>query len=48
MHLHPKWQRTILSDLIKAFQKFNLLLTHSPFIIQNLRADELINLHESF
>lgn len=47
MHLHPKWQRHVVNDLKKAFPKVQFIVTtHSPFIVQSLKADELINLDE--
>lgn len=45
MHLHPKWQRQVISDLKKAFPNIQFIATtHSPFIVQSLDANELINL----
>lgn len=45
LHLHPKWQKTIVSDLKRTFPNCQFIVTtHSPFIIQSLRKDELINL----
>jgi predicted ATP-binding protein involved in virulence len=45
MHLHPKWQINIISDLKKTFPKIQFIATtHSPFIIQSLRTEELIKL----
>ncbi|WP_171899555.1 AAA family ATPase [Candidatus Marithrix sp. Canyon 246] len=45
MHLHPKWQKNIISDLKNTFPKIQFIATtHSPFIIQSLRAEELIKL----
>jgi predicted ATP-binding protein involved in virulence len=45
LHLHPNWQRQIVADLKKVFPKIQFIATtHSPFIVQSLRADELINL----
>jgi predicted ATP-binding protein involved in virulence len=45
MHLHPNWQRSVASDLKKAFPEIQFVATtHSPFILQSLSADELINL----
>ena len=45
MHLHPKWQKTIIDDFKRTFPKIQFIVTtHSPFIVQSLRADELINL----
>ena len=45
MHLHPKWQRHIVEDLKRTFPKIQFVVTtHSPFIVQSLKADEVINL----
>lgn len=45
MHLHPKWQRHIVSDLKKTFPGLQFIATtHSPFIVQSLQADEVFNL----
>ena len=43
LHLHPKWQRRVVEDLRRTFPKVQFFATtHSPFIIQTLRAEELI------
>lgn len=48
MHLHPKWQRHIIDDLKKTFPKIQFIVTtHSPFIVQSLKAEEVINLDEN-
>jgi predicted ATP-binding protein involved in virulence len=45
LHLHPKWQRKVLSDLHNAFPKIQFIVTtHSPFIIQSIDKGKLINL----
>lgn len=48
LHLHPKWQRTVVSDLMKAFPNIQFVATtHSPFVIQSLPPSpevKLINL----
>ncbi|HEX3934836.1 MAG TPA: AAA family ATPase [Puia sp.] len=45
MHLHPNWQRHVVSDLKRAFPKIQFLATtHSPFVVQSLKSDELISL----
>ncbi len=45
MHLHPKWQKKIVDELKHAFPNIQFIATtHSPFIVQSLRADEIINL----
>lgn len=37
LHLHPKWQKTIVPNLAELFPKIQFILTsHSPFIIQSL------------
>ena len=46
LHLHPKWQRTVLNDLRKTFPKIQFIAsTHSPFIIQSLKPGEVIDLN---
>ncbi|MGN7818907.1 AAA family ATPase [Chitinophaga sp. 22536] len=45
MHLHPNWQRRIVDDLKRAFPKIQFVATtHSPFIVQSLKSDEIWNL----
>lgn len=45
LHLHPNWQRRIVDDLKNTFPNIQFVATtHSPFIIQSLREDELRNL----
>lgn len=45
LHLHPNWQRHVVADLKNAFPNIQFVATtHSPFIVQSLKADELINL----
>ncbi len=48
LHLHPRWQRRVVDDLLRAFPKIQFFgTTHSPFIIQSLRPIEgvlLLNL----
>ena len=45
LHLHPKWQREVVDKLRRTFPKIQFICTtHSPFIIQSLRAGELITL----
>jgi len=45
LHLHPNWQRHVVQDLKEAFPKIQFVVTtHSPFIVQSLESDELINL----
>lgn len=45
MHLHPIWQKHVVEDLKAAFPKLQFIVTtHSPFIVQSVNAEELINL----
>lgn len=46
LHLHPKWQRTVIESLRVTFPKIQFICTtHSPFLIQSLRSsEELIKL----
>ena len=45
VHLHPKWQRGVVESLRNVFPRLQFIsTTHSPFIVQSLREDELINL----
>ena len=45
LHLHPKWQKTIVSDLKRTFPNCQFIIsTHSPFVIQALSANELYDI----
>lgn len=45
LHLHPKWQRKVVNDLKRTFPKVQFIATtHSPFVVQSLKASELVNL----
>jgi predicted ATPase len=45
LHLHPTWQRHVVEKLRTTFPHIQFIATtHSPFVIQSLRAGELINL----
>jgi predicted ATP-binding protein involved in virulence len=47
LHLHPNWQKRIVSDLKNVFERVQFIATtHSPFIVQSLRTNELINLDD--
>lgn len=47
LHLHPKWQRRVVSDLKKAFPSIQFIgTTHSPFILQSLEPGEVIDLDQ--
>jgi predicted ATP-binding protein involved in virulence len=43
LHLHPKWQRTAVGNLIKAFPKVQFVATtHSPQILGELAGDQIL------
>jgi len=45
LHLHPKWQRQVVTDLMKAFPKLQFVgTTHSPFVIQSLPPSDSVQL----
>lgn len=45
LHLHPNWQRRVVDDLRRCFPRVQFFLTtHSPFIVQSLRAGEVVAL----
>jgi predicted ATP-binding protein involved in virulence len=45
LHLHPSWQKHVVEDLQTAFPKIQFVATtHSPFIVQSLEAEEVIDL----
>lgn len=47
LHLHPKWQREIVGRLKECFPKIQFVCTtHSPFIVQSLSSEEVLNLDE--
>ena len=47
LHLHPKWQQTVIESLREAFPKLQFICTtHSPFLIQSQRIGNLIRLDE--
>lgn len=46
LHLHPNWQRRVVNDLRAVFPSIQFITTtHSPFIIQAVRGNELLNLN---
>lgn len=48
LHLHPKWQRRVVTDLKKAFPGLQFIATtHSPFILQSLAPGQVIDLGRS-
>jgi len=45
LHLHPKWQRTVVNHLQETFPSLQFITTtHSPFVIQSLKPGQLIKL----
>ena len=45
LHLHPKWQREVRENLRRTFPNIQFIATtHSPFVIQSLQPEELVNL----
>ncbi|WP_321782807.1 AAA family ATPase [Paraburkholderia sp. J94] len=45
LHLHPKWQRRVVTDLKDSFPALQFIVsTHSPFILQSLESGEVIDL----
>jgi len=42
MHLHPKWQQTVLTDMIKAFPKMQFIVTtHSPLVLTTVKREQI-------
>lgn len=47
LHLHPKWQRTIVENLIRTFPKCQFIATtHSPQIIPSVEPEHVILMKE--
>ncbi|SAY39099.1 AAA family ATPase [Candidatus Synechococcus spongiarum] len=47
LHLHPNWQGVIVRNLLSFFSKLQFVATtHSPFIVQSLDGQGLINLSD--
>jgi hypothetical protein len=47
LHLHPRWQRTAVEKLRTTFPNIQFIATtHSPFVIQTLKKEELILLDD--
>ena len=47
LHLHPRWQRGVIKDLIETFPRLQFIATsHSPFIIQSVSRGGVINLDQ--
>jgi len=48
LHLHPEWQQHILNDLTTIFPKVQFIVTtHAPAVINTVRSDNLVILHEN-
>ena len=48
LHLHPEWQRMIIPALRKTFPKVQFIITtHSPHVIQNIEAHQIIALQNT-
>lgn len=46
-HLHPRWQRSTIHDLLETFPKIQFVATsHSPFIIQSVDPGHVVNLDD--
>lgn len=42
LHLHPKWQKRILKDLMDIFPKVQFIVsTHAPEVINSVKKDLL-------
>jgi len=42
LHLHPKWQRKIISTLTRVFSKIQFIVsTHSPHVITHVQPEDL-------
>ena len=50
LHLHPRWQRQVIGDLLRTFPRIQFFgTTHSPFVIQSLpplEGVQLLNLDD--
>lgn len=45
VHLHPKWQRQVITDLRRTFPKIQFICSsHSALLIQELKANEIVRL----
>ena len=48
MHLHPKWQQTVLTDLTKAFPNIQFIVTtHSPQVLSTVKKEQIRILGEN-
>ncbi len=47
IHLHPQWQAKLVKILKEVFNKAQIIATtHSPSVLQNATAEEIISLHK--
>ena len=47
LHLHPRWQRGVIEDLLETFPRLQFIATsHSPFVIQSVNQGGVINLDQ--
>lgn len=47
LHLHPNWQRVVIRNLTSLFPRLQFVATtHSPFIVQSLAGQGLVNLSD--
>lgn len=47
LHLHPSWQKSVIRSLTETFPKIQFVVTtHSPFLIQETEANQLIVLED--
>lgn len=47
LHLHPRWQTSLIGALKKAFPKIQFIATtHSPMVLPGLQQDEVIRLEQ--
>lgn len=45
VHLHPRWQATVLRDLAKIFPNFQIIVTtHSPIILASVKRENVFTL----
>lgn len=48
LHLHPKWQRAIVSKLLEVFPGIQFMLsTHSPHVITHVKPDSLFLMNQT-
>lgn len=46
LHLHPRWQRRVLDDLLRVFPRLQVITTtHSPFVIQTRGSGQVVDLN---